>query len=698
MATAAAVNTARFLADQAPPYAGMSIGPSFGLLTEKEKLYAHWLSRASWEGARVIMNQWTPYAEKLYNLIVLAMSSPNDKAKMTDLVKMKEVSGVSDADWTMFLEYVSQVLSNLVNYKSFGGSKFIPRISSETFGKILKASPNAEQLTSLWNELKVRMWSLEPESELLIGKPSAGHISNYYLGKTISDEEVDEVQKVCEKLSVDPLNTRVKKVSSSEYIILIASAEKKTESHTVDLGNTKLNITVQYGDFSGEMSRVAAALKEAKKYAANAHQEGMLDGYIASMETGDMKEHRKGSIEWVKDVGPVVESYIGFIETYVDPFGARAEWEGFTAIVNKDMSAKYEKLVAMAPSILPSLPWGKAFEVDVFKKPDFTALEVLNFATGGIPAGINIPNYYEVRESQGFKNVSLANILAAKTPNDRRPFVAKEDFDLCAKYEDEAFNVQVANHELLGHGSGKLMKENEDGTKNFDPEKTINPLTGKPVDTWYKPGQTYGQVLGTCSSSFEECRAEAAAMYLVFNRDILKLFGHTEEQDIEDLQYISYLIMARAGIRALEFYDVAAKKHLQAHMQARMGLLLSMIQGGIARLEEIRSADGTLEDLIIRVDRQAVLKNGKDVFGKVLVDLQIRKSIADGEGARAFYEKLTNPPENWLGDVRDMVLKKKQPRKIFVQPNTVVENGKAVLKEYPLSAEGTIQSFIERAI
>jgi dipeptidyl-peptidase-3 len=126
----------------------------------------------------------------------------------------------------------------------------------------------------------------------------------------------------------------------------------------------------------------------------------------------------------VKDIGPVVESYIGFIETCVcipptilyrltllkatwirmavAPNGkASARFHrrlrlgdghqtGFVAIVDKEMSTKYETLVNDAPELIKDLPWGPDFEVDVFRKPDFTALQIVSFATGGIPAGINV--------------------------------------------------------------------------------------------------------------------------------------------------------------------------------------------------------------------------------------------------------------------------------------------------------------------
>jgi hypothetical protein len=46
-------------------------------------------------------------------------------------------------------------------------------------------------------------------------------------------------------------------------------------------------------------------------------------------------------------------------------------------------------------------------------------------------------------------------------------------------------------------------------------------------------------------------------------------FKYVDKKDVEDIQYITFLLMARAGLRALEYYDPSTQKHGQAHMQAR---------------------------------------------------------------------------------------------------------------------------------
>lgn len=686
----------RFLADKAPPICRVEVAKSFSQLTPKEKLYTHYVGQASWAGARIIQEQWTPQALRLYDLLILTFSSGG---KLADLDALSQKSGISHEDFEQVLQYSSQVLHNLVNYKSFGFTKIVPRISEAKFAAVVEKSANAANAIPLWNELKDHIYALSPENSLSIGKPRDGHISNYYLGQTIMDEEVAAVQAAAEKIGVDVLNTRIRKNGPHDFTLLVASVNK-TESivHEINTELTSIRLTVEYGDFSMALAKAVAALHEAKKYTASETQTKMIEGYINSFKTGSIEEHKAASEHWVKDVGPVVESYLGFIETYVDPYGGRAEWEGFTAIVNKELSAKYDILVNDAPELIKVLPWGKDFEVDVFRKPDFTALEIVNFATGGIPAGINIPNYYDIRESTGFKNVSLANILSAKAPDQEITFIHPDDLELYNAWDSRAFELQVANHELLGHGSGKLFQEAADGSKNFDPEKIINPLTGKKITSWYKPGQTPGSVLGEVSSSMEECRAETVALYLASNPTILNIFGYTDKKTCDDVVYITFLLMARAGLRALEFYDPATKKHGQAHMQARLGITQHMIKEGLVTFEEVRGADNSLENLYIRLDRQKCLAHGQAVAGKLLIDLQVRKSTADGAGARDFYTKLTTPLPGWDDEIRDVVLKKKQPRMIMMQPNTFVVNGQVELKEYPLTPAGILESYIERCL
>lgn len=59
-------------------------------------------------------------------------------------------------------------------------------------------------------------------------------------------------------------------------------------------------------------------------------------------------------------------------------------------------------------------------------------------------------------------------------------FIHPDDADLYNAWDSRAFDVQVAIHELLGHGSGKLFQEEADGKRNFDPEKVRYLLCGVP--------------------------------------------------------------------------------------------------------------------------------------------------------------------------------------------------------------------------
>lgn len=63
--------------------------------------------------------------------------------------------------------------------------------------------------------------------------------------------------------------------------------------------------------------------------------------------------------------------------------------------------------------IIPLLPWPREMEKDTFLAPDFTTLEIIAFATNSCPLGINIPNYDDIRETEGFKNVFLNNSMAS---------------------------------------------------------------------------------------------------------------------------------------------------------------------------------------------------------------------------------------------------------------------------------------------
>lgn len=315
--------------------------------------------------------------------------------------------------------------------------------------------------------------------------------------------------------------------------------------------------------------------------------------------------------------------------------------------------------------------------------------------------GINIPNYNDIRQEEGFKNVSLGNVLNAKAPNEAIPFIRAEDQDVYRTYRDIAFEVQVGLHELLGHGCGKLLQETSEGVFNFNHENPpINPITEKPITSYYKPGQTWGSVFGSVAASYEECRAECVAMYLTCDFGIMTIFGLGDgEEDLNgeagDVLYASYLSMARAGIAALEFWDPKSRKWGQAHMQARYSILQTFLSAG-KEFASLDYAEDDLSDLSIKLDRAKILSHGRPAVGRYLQKLGIYKATADFKAGSELYDTMTHVNEFWGTKVREQVLRKKTPRKVFVQANTAIEGDKVVLKEYPATPEGMIQSYAER--
>jgi dipeptidyl-peptidase-3 len=153
--------------------------------------------------------------------------------------------------------------------------------------------------------------------------------------------------------------------------------------------------------------------------------------------------------------------------------------------------------------------------------------------------------------------------------------------------------------------------------------------------------------------------------------------------------------MARAGITALEFWDPKSRKWGQAHMQARFSILRTFLNAGV-EFAQLEWEKDDLSDLTIRLERDRILDLGRPAVEEYLQKLHIYKSTADVAGARRMYEEITDVEPFYENMVRPAVLRKKVPRKVFVQANTVATDGKVELKEYESDARGMIQSYAER--
>lgn len=661
-----------YLAPEELRLRSLSINDKFPLLNRRERLYAYWMYRAAWCGGSVVMKQTSPESVAIYRLIAKWWNSSPSK---------------DDPVYKPWLNYAVVYFANSGNYLGFGDTKVIPRVELDDLVRYLSSSLD---LTETDLDTVSQLYEMGARSDLGFNPDC----QTTYYPPGMTKPEVKVVNELMVREHVGFYNTVVRKGADGTYLIVQASVN----THVKGEWNTSIGkVRLVSGGFSNEMKGVVDALTHAKDYVANDHQTRMLDYYIRHFTDGNEADHVESARHWVKDKGPVVETYLGFIENYRDPDCNRGEWEGFVAFVDKEMTKIFTALVDNAEDLLNDLNLPAAFEKDVFAKPDFTSLQILTYNGAGIPAGINIPNYDEVRQDPdngGFKNVSLGNIVSqslAPSTTEPVPFVSDEDQELFKKHIANAFEIQVGGHELLGHGSGKILAEREDGSLNFDP-KTVDPRTGKPVATWYKPGETWSSKFGRISSCFEECRAECVGVLLCSNPKMLEIF-RVPEDERGDMEYIGWFEMAYNAGKSMLMYSLDSKQWRQAHSQARVAIFNVFRRAGLVDVE----FHGDEDDMTIRLDRSKIRSHGYPALHDFLLRLHVTKAVGDvEEGYRIFEEYST--PDDLLLKMRRVATKNRKPRPIYVQPTFhLSEDGSdVVLTDYDVTAEGAVASNLVR--
>ena len=665
-------------------------------LASREQLYAYYLSRAAWEGSKICYFQRSYEAPALFVLLQLVFSSKLESLKVRVLG-----AGLLEQQWRQMLAYSAAVFQNCGNYKSFGDTKFVPELDAEAFKTIVRASENYEMhkevMDSILEQIEREVFT-EDEPFARIGFRDENNGTTSYYSSGVTSAEAKMVDEWCQSLSISPLNTRLFKLTATEYELRIASQLSDPSAtpylKTYEKGGKKLH--VRGADFADVMSTVVAALRKAKEHAGNDNQRNMAQAYVEHFRYGDVDQHKESQRHWIKDVGPVVESNIGFIETYLDPLGARAEFEGFVAVVDKETSAQFNTLVEEAEGLIEKLPWAKDFEKAKFSKPDFTNLDIVAFACSGTPIGINIPNYDDIRMDFGFKNVNLGNAYPVPTAATTQ-FLSQSDVDLNCRYTKESLTLIVALHELLGHGTGKLLtKDVETGELNF-PQDLKNPFTGEEIKTYYLSTETWSQKFGKLHSGYEECRADSVALFLMQYDEPFHIFFPDRQSEWDDIHYAGWLGILTSSVKGLQYYNPEVKVWGQAHVLASWAILQAVREGDPSVIQiEFCEKDGR-DFFFLHVDRSKLRTTAFKALSEFLCKLHTYKAMGDFDAAKAFFDHYSQVDDEMLR-VRDIVLAWKLPRGLELQPNLFLDHAthEVVYKDYEDSFEGVIRSHVER--
>lgn len=560
----------------------------FDKLTLKEKTFIYYLQEAALQGRDILFDQ-----NGRYNLRI---------RRMLEAVYTHYAGNKNDKFYKGLTTYLKRVWFSSGIHHHYGCEKFQPEFGVADFRAALKQVPVAElpladgqtvdQLCDevfpvIFDPTVMPMRVNQKDGDDLIQTSAC----NYY-EPGITQAEAEEFYSQ-RKPTADPrpimmgMNSRLER---NEYGLLTERVWR--------VG----------GMYTEAIERIVDNLLKARPYADTPDQQKVIDLLVETYRTGDLRTFDDYSIHWLKDTKSLVDFTNYFTESYGDPLGMKASWE---AIVNfKDLAAteRTEKLSANAQWFEDHSPVAPEFKKDKVK--GISAKVITAAILGGdlypsTAIGINLPNSDWVRREFGSKSVTIGNLTdaynkAAHGSGMDKEFVIDEATrQLINQYGDACDDLHTDLHECLGHGSGKLLP----GT---DPDSL----------------KAYG-------STIEEARADLFGLYYVADQKLVDL-GLTPNLEAYKSQYYTYMMN---GLMTQLVRIKPGNNIEEAHMRNRALIARwAYEQGKAAKVVELVKKHGKT---YVKINDYAALRN---LFGKLLAEIQRIKSTGDYEGARQLVE------------------------------------------------------------
>ncbi len=560
--------------------------PAFENLSLQEKEFIYYLSEAALCGRDI---QWDQNFK--YNLLV---------RKTLEAILLSYKGDKDNDEYKAFVTYAKRVFFANGIHHHYSNDKFIPGFSREYFISLINSSEA----------------SLLPLSDGQTAEALTGILIPVMFDPILYAKKVDQSQG-SDMITSSSVNF-YEGVSQAEVETYYSGIVDPADLTPISYGqNTKVvkrngkveELTYKADGLYGQaIERIIFWLEKAKEVAMNEIQEKELALLIDYYRTGDLKTWDDYNIIWARNTTPSVDYINGFIETYNDPLGLKANWEAIVDYKDTEATKRTELITANAQWFEDNSPVNPSYRKETVTG---VAASVINIAMLGgdcypaSPLGINLPNSNWIRTQSGSKSVTLANItdaidIASRGGGMLQEFAADEDeIKRAMEYGSLASALHTDFHECIGHASGKMA-----------PGKDANSLKN-----YYSP--------------LEEARADLFALYYLMDEKVIEL-GLIPDHEAAKAEYDSFI---RNGLLTQIVRIKPGKDIEQAHMRDRAAISHWVYEKGKAdNVIEVFKRDGKT---FVKINDYQKLRT---LFGEMLAEIQRIKSEGDFEAGKAIIE------------------------------------------------------------